>query len=75
MFSVGNTHTQVPDAISHKTGGHFSAGGCSFVRLWNLPTMRQDHITQGTRSGDLHVITEQNQFVSMSMSGRDMTGS
>ena len=57
MFSVGNTHTQVPGAISYKTGGHFSAGGCSFMRLRNLPTTEQNHITQGTGSGDLHVIT------------------
>ena len=62
---VVNTQTQVPDRISYKTSWHFSAGGCSFVRLWNLPTVGQNH---GTGSGDLHVITEQNQFVGKSMS-------
>ena len=75
VFSAVNTHTQVPDAISYKTGGHFSADGSSFVRPWNLPTVGQNHITWGTGSGDLHVVTEQNQFVGKSMSSRDMTGS
>ena len=68
MFSVLNTHTQVPDAISYKTGAHFSAGGCSFMGLRNLPTVGQNHITKGTGSGDLNVVTEQNQFVGESMS-------